>query len=467
MPTQVQPTSGTANAAPLGEGGPSIDDARAAYDEAWRAHWEFQDADGDGRDDRSGMTRAEAQQALVTAQSNLSNAQSYAEAVEREPNAERGRDEATQLTAEQDAEEQFRRDEERRYRESGDRQRDLDAGTPNASRRKSPAQQQAEQEAQYRRNLGQVEQDDSGEEGTGYRDQFTGANDGSGGAGGGGYPGGSGGGYGSGLYGDYQDPGSAFDRLSDEDKALYNVLVVGDGIRARVAAEDAANEAARMRAAWESLQDWAPTADDLAVDYETGAPNESDASSLDAQRDALRAMQDVYQSGGMTAADRSRHMQARQMAGQQMRSTREADMAQLQSRGMGGSGAQLASMLGAQQQGATSLSMQDASMLQDAQRRALQAMQGAGQAAGQVGNRVDAFNQWRHGQTTQTRESRSRARQDQFGNQERIRAGLTNQWRGAAQDANTAANGVQNASDKQGQAIGSFVTGVANIARGS
>lgn len=254
--------------------------------------------------------------------------------------------------------------------------------------------------------------------------------------------------------------------VSDFDRDSADIPIWGwlSGASGRRDAANAQTEADRARAEWEALDDYQYSADDLAVDYEEegyvkGQPVangnvQADAGSIEAQRDALRAMQEVYQQGGMTAADRARHLQAREMAGQQMRATREADTSQLQARGMGGSGQALVSMLGAQQQGASTLAGQDASMLQDAQRRALQAMQASGQAAGQMrgqsydegrGNAdaIESYNRWNTdreqgwtGRNTDrrnaSRESMSQARRDYYEQQERKAAGKTNQWAQAA-----------------------------------
>lgn len=269
------------------------------------------------------------------------------------------------------------------------------------------------------------------------------------GGGGGGYGGGGGGGGG----------------VSDFDEASADIPVWGwlSGASARRDAANAADAEARNRAIWGELADYMPTADDLAVEYEQegfiGGPERSelgqaqaDAGSITAQRDALRALQEVYQSGGMTAADRARQRMAQMETGRAMRANREADMAALQARGIGGGGADIASMLSAQSGGANALAMQDASMLQDAQRRALQAMQASGQAAGQMrgqsfdeaatrGSAVDDFNRWqtdyargREGRNTgwrnRTRESRSEARETAYGMRERQASGMTNQYQG-------------------------------------
>lgn len=208
--------------------------------------------------------------------------------------------------------------------------------------------------------------------------------------------------------------------------------------------------------AFTDLARWLPSRDDLTVDYEQSeyvdGPARSelgearaDRGSIEAQMDALRAMQDVYQSGGMTEADRARQTLARMQTGQATRAARDADLNALEARGMGGSGAALASRLSAQQAGAQGLAAQDAQMLIAAQQRALQAMQSAGalgsQARGQSFDEsatrrgaIDAFNQWQtnrrqgwvEGNTdrrNQTRESRAGAAQQEFSNRAAVAAG--------------------------------------------
>lgn len=252
---------------------------------------------------------------------------------------------------------------------------------------------------------------------------------------------------------------------------------------------DAASEAARAEGYWHLLGLDEPTADELAVDYEAAADYHAtgrsqlgdtyaDEQDIEAQRDALRAMQDIYRSGGMTEADRARSRMAQDEVGRWMRSQREADDAALQARGMGGSGASIASMLSAQQGGASALAQRDAEMLQDAQARELQAMQAAGGLASGMreqgfsegatrGSAVDDFNRWsaesRSGATNQTRESRSTARQQVYSNRERRVQGLSN--RQLANDSTRqqdAARQQEEERRKEEQAAG-LIEGLANL----
>ena len=268
---------------------------------------------------------------------------------------------------------------------------------------------------------------------------------------------GSGGGATGGLGGGGGGGGGG---VSDFDAASADIPVWGwlSGATARRDASEAERQAMRAEGYWHLLGLDEPTADELAVDYEAAADRHAtgrsqlgdtyaDDQDIEAQRDALRAMQDVYRSGGMTEADRARSRMAQDEVGRWMRSQREADDAALQARGMGGSGASIASMLSAQQGGASALAQRDAEMLQDAQAREMQAMQAAGGLASGMreqgfsegatrGSAVDEFNRWsaesRSGATNQSRESRSQARQGVYENRERRVAGLTGQWQAAA-----------------------------------
>lgn len=129
--------------------------------------------------------------------------------------------------------------------------------------------------------------------------------------------------------------------------------------------------------------EYVPGAEDYA-----GRPELADAyaseQSVEGQRAALAAMQGIYESGGMTAADFARQQEAQLATSQYMRGQREAALQQAQMSGMGGGAGQLASALSAQQGGAQAQSSADAQMLMDAQQRALNAMQSSGQLSGSM-----------------------------------------------------------------------------------
>lgn len=222
-------------------------------------------------------------------------------------------------------------------------------------------------------------------------------------------------------------------------------------------------EARRNESGWDALLDYAPTANDLAVDYEQdpgvaadwqaqGASADADA--VAAQDLALRGLSDIATSGGLTAADRARMQLGEMEVGRSMRASREADLAAMQARGMGGSGAEMASMLGAQQAGADGLFSRDADIQINAEQRAMDALAGVGNLGSQQrGQSFDesAWNaqnqndynrwntdyergrsQWNTERRNDSRDSRSQARQQAYENRERVQAGKTDQWASAA-----------------------------------
>jgi hypothetical protein len=247
------------------------------------------------------------------------------------------------------------------------------------------------------------------------------------------------------------------------DSGVGNIPIAGwlTGSDARNAEERAAQEAALNKGIWADTENYWYSPDDLTVNYEeydyADGPDRSEAGaayadqeSIDAQYDALRSLQDVYQSGGMTAADRARQQQARISTGMATRAQRDADLAAREARGMGGSGANIAARIAGQQAGAMGLAGADAEMQTLAQERALQAMQYAGaiseQARGQSfderhrsGTSVDEFNktnterlqEWMNSNTdtrNKTRESRRDARNESMARRERLAAGMTGDY---------------------------------------
>ncbi len=189
----------------------------------------------------------------------------------------------------------------------------------------------------------------------------------------------------------------------------------------------AAMKEARRRAETEDLRGRMYNPEDLFVDHTRGMPEsslyETDAGSEAAQGQlgALRALQDVYQSGGMTQADRARMQLSRMETGMAMRGQREADQQALNARGMGNSGQSIASMLGAQATGANSLAAADATMNINAQERALQAMQQAASASQQARQQnqagytaMDAFNWDQHGMGVKTQQDQAARRRQGY-----------------------------------------------------
>lgn len=212
-------------------------------------------------------------------------------------------------------------------------------------------------------------------------------------------------------------------------------------------------EADANRSIWEDLGLNRPTPNDLAVQYEQDQGvglRDEDPAMIEAQQRALSGFEDIYESGGLTAADRGRLQQGEREMGRAMRGQRDADMAALQARGMGGSGASMASMFSAQQGGANMLADREADIQSRAEQRAMEAMGAAGSMAGQMRGQTQDYNRWNTDyerdrsrwnteQRNRSAESMSDARQQDFQNRTTVAAGSTDQYSGDAsrQDART------------------------------
>lgn len=187
------------------------------------------------------------------------------------------------------------------------------------------------------------------------------------------------------------------------------------------------------------------------------------------QTEALKAMQQVYQQGGMTAADRDRLRLGQQEQMQAMRGAQQATMQNMAERGMGGSGTQLASLLSAQQGAQQGLANQNAQMNIAAQQRALEAMRnsfqmasdmrqrGVSEAAGRA-SAADRHNQYNLGLRNANRDRRGQAARDLYGAQERRTALRLGQYQG---EADRAERDYQAAQDKQDGAINAAVSAFA------
>lgn len=130
----------------------------------------------------------------------------------------------------------------------------------------------------------------------------------------------------------------------------------------------------------------------------------ADDSSIAGQQDALSALQDVYQSGGLTEKDRAGIREGQSANARAMRSRNESVLAGMQERGMGGSGSELMAMLSGNQALGVSNAASMADINMNAQQRAQNAMLGAGNISTNMreqsfgenykrGSAVDAFNQ--------------------------------------------------------------------------
>lgn len=263
------------------------------------------------------------------------------------------------------------------------------------------------------------------------------------------------------------DPNEGKASVGDETLADIPVLGWLSGSSGR---RDAArNEAlqGRQQRAWNSLLNAAPSADDLAVQYQgLGTTDEygnliggDSAVTLGGTGDAdqrriMGALRGLQEHGGYTAADRAAQRGFEAQTGQELGANNQAALNSAYARGTGGSGLEIAARLSGAQGAATANAMNNAAVQQAAMQRALQAMQAQGGLAGQMNDQqlqrqqaLNDYNQqqlnWRRGRSAantglanQTKESTSQSRQQSFENQERGVAGLTNQYGGAQQQRN-------------------------------
>lgn len=107
-----------------------------------------------------------------------------------------------------------------------------------------------------------------------------------------------------------------------------------------------------------------------------------------AQMDALMGLQDVYQSGGLTAIDKARLQQIQDEQASFEKGQRGAIMTDRRRRGVGGSGEELAALIAAQQSGADRAGRAGLDVAAEAQRRALEAMMQSGKMGGEIEDRA-------------------------------------------------------------------------------
>lgn len=109
----------------------------------------------------------------------------------------------------------------------------------------------------------------------------------------------------------------------------------------------------------------------------------ADPRDVEAQRLALQQLQQIG-TEGYTAGDRARQQMMMQQERTAERGQREAIQQQMQARGLGGSGTALQAQLVGQQGAANRANMRGLGLEEMAQRRALQAIQAAGQMGGDM-----------------------------------------------------------------------------------
>jgi hypothetical protein len=166
---------------------------------------------------------------------------------------------------------------------------------------------------------------------------------------------------------------------------------------------------------------------------------QADPQAIEAQRRALQQMQGIADAGGWTQEERSQNRMAQQDASRYEQSQRAAAQQQAAMRGMNQSGAAMMGALSAQQGGANRAADSGDRFAIEGQRRALQAMQQAGnwgtQMRGQSfgeesprGGGVDEWNRANVGAQNAWTANRGAMAQQQFQNQATVAAGQTGQY---------------------------------------
>jgi len=200
-----------------------------------------------------------------------------------------------------------------------------------------------------------------------------------------------------------------------------------------------------------------------------------DVSLKDAQMRALGQIQQVAQEGGMTAIDRARLNDINAQINQQTQARRQAVMTQAQQRGQGGSGLMYANILGGEQAAAEAASRQGFDVAAEAQRRALDAMTGAGRLAGdirgqeyqqaanraQAQDRINAYN-------TQLRNEMNKyaneVAQQNFRNRMAVTEGRTGARSAVAGQHQRKANQIRSQYQQAGTAIGGTAGAAGDVA---
>lgn len=110
----------------------------------------------------------------------------------------------------------------------------------------------------------------------------------------------------------------------------------------------------------------------------------TDPSYVGAQKQALQQLQDVSSSGGLTAVDKAQLQDINDNENQARQSQDAAILSNAKERGMGGSGIETVNRLLSQQKASDAAARQGTDVAAQAQTRALQALQAAGQLGGQI-----------------------------------------------------------------------------------
>jgi hypothetical protein len=129
------------------------------------------------------------------------------------------------------------------------------------------------------------------------------------------------------------------------------------------------------------------------VDEINGRGTSADPEAEAAQKKAIGELFGLYDQGGRGAQDQNARAQARATSENWLKGQRDADRQSLAQRGMLGSGADLLMQSSDSQGAAQRLSAADLQASADAEKRALDALMGGGQLAGQVRGQSDAYKQ--------------------------------------------------------------------------
>ena len=273
-----------------------------------------------------------------------------------------------------------------------------------------------------------------------------------------------------------------------EERAAAAIPLIGDGVRADLDRRRAEAEAELNRDYWHRLNEFAPTADDLSVeygleDYIAGPGSEwtRDTAEAEGGRGAMAtALGDLYEwsRGGFTDTDRAMMDEASRRSSMDARADREAALSSLEARGAGGSGASLAADLAAGEGAASRASSAYTSLLGAAQAREYDAVRDMASLGGAMRDADarersgrEAYNMWDtdysrglEGRNTErdnaSRESAANANQTVYENRERAVAGATNQY---STDVNSRANAgarADAASGRVAQFAGSLLGGL-------
>jgi len=153
----------------------------------------------------------------------------------------------------------------------------------------------------------------------------------------------------------------------------------------------------------------------------------ADPEAVQAQREALRYIQNVQAQGGLTPEDRARLLDIQDQQSEFERSQREGILASAAQRGVSGSGQELLAQLAANQSGAMQASRQGLQAAALAQRRALEANQALAGQSSQM--RGQSFAE--QAQRAQAKDAVSRFNKEMLDRMYQNRLGLTNARVGA------------------------------------